>query len=142
MPAYKRLFSGIALFLLAACLALPAWAQDPPPKSVVSLYRIAPGKHVDFLKWMAAREAIDKEAGVAATQWYVHLTGDSWDFVAIAPDVDDATSDKLDALARERGLKVGPMASVEFRTMVASHTDTIAVGPTTAAHLLEAVTGK
>lgn len=134
------LSAAFTVALLAACLAVPAWAQDPPPASVVSIYRIAPGKHVDFLRWMAVREAVDKEAGVAATQWYAHRTGDSWDFVGISPDIDSATSDKIDALARKRGLKVGPPASVEFRTMVASHTDTIAVGPVSADFLLKGAT--
>lgn len=142
MPVPQRVLVRIALLLLVACLSLPALAQDPPPTSVVSIYRIAPGKHVDFLKWMAAREAIDTEAGVQATQWYVHRTGDSWDFVAISPDIDDATAEKVDTMARKRGLKVGPPASVEFRTMVASHTDTIAAGPMSAARLLQGATGR
>lgn len=127
------------MLLLAACAGFPAWAQEPPGASIVSLYRIAPGKHVDFLKWMAAREAIDREAGVAATQWYAHRSGDSWDFVGISPDIDDATSDKVDEMARQRGLTAGPQAGVEFRTMVAWHTDTLADGPTTAAALLQKV---
>lgn len=126
------------MLLLQACAGLQAWAQEPSGASIVSLYRVAPGKHVDFLKWMAAREAVDKEAGVAATQWYAHRSGDSWDFVAIAPDIDDATSDKVDEMARERGLTAGPKAGIEFRTMVAWHTDTLADGPTTAAALAEA----
>lgn len=141
MPFPRRVLNRIALLLLAVCLSLPALAQDPPPRSVVSIYHVAPGKHVDFLKWMAAREAIDVEAGVQATQWYVHVTGDSWDFVGISPDIDDATADKVEEMARKRGLKVGPPASVEFRTMIGSHTDTIAVGPTTAARLLQGATG-
>ena len=35
-----------------------------PPTAIVSLYRIAPGKHLDFLKWMAEAAAVNKEAGV------------------------------------------------------------------------------
>ncbi|GAA4864072.1 hypothetical protein GCM10023332_15260 [Luteimonas vadosa] len=128
--------------LLAAFLAFPVGAQEPPPYSVVSIYRVAPGKHVDFLKWMAAREAVDKEAGVAPTQWYAHQTGDSWDFVGVSPNIDDATADRVDEMARKRGLKVGPTASIEFRSIIASHTDTIAVGPVSADFLLKGATGK
>jgi hypothetical protein len=141
MAVPQRVLSRITLLLLATCLSLPALAQDPPPTSVVSIYHIAPGKHVDFLKWMAAREAVDAEAGVQATQWYVHVTGDSWDFVSIAPDMDDATADKVDEMARARGLKVGPPASIELRTLIGSHTDTITRGRMSAARLLQGATG-
>ena len=124
---------------LAAALvvASPASAQDASSTVIVSIYRVAPGKQLEFLRWMAAREALDREVGVAATQWYAHMSGDSWDYVAIGPDLDDATSDKLDGMARQRGLKVGPQAGLEFRQMIASHTDTTAAGPWNAAELVQ-----
>lgn len=132
--------SPLLLSLAAAAaltLAIPAFAQEAGKSVVVAIYRVAPGKQLDFLKWMAAREAIDREAGVGATQWYAHMSGDSWDYVAISPDVDDATSDKLDEMARKRGLKVGPQAGLEFRQMMAFHTDTLAEGPMTASQLVD-----
>jgi hypothetical protein len=135
----------LSLLLPLACaaalaLALPAFAQQHATNHViVAIYRVAPGKQLEFLKWMAAREAIDREAGVGATQWYAHMNGDSWDYVAISPDIDDATSDKLDEMARKRGLKAGPQAGLEFRQMIASHTDTMAAGPMTAAQMVERV---
>ena len=67
-----RTFRPLLLALVAAltlAAALPAMSQQPSGRAIVSLYRIAPGKQLDFLKWMAAREAIDRAAGVAATQW-------------------------------------------------------------------------
>lgn len=124
----------------ASSLTAPVLAQEAPTKAVVSIYRVAPGKQLDFLKWMAAREVLDREAGVAASQWYAHMSGDSWDFIVIGPDLDDATSDKVDELARKRGLKTGPQAGLEFRQMMASHTDTLAAGPYTASQLIEHVT--
>lgn len=120
----------------AVALAFPVRAQQAN-RVVVAIYHVAPGKQLEFLKWMSAREAIDREAGVGATQWYAHLNGDSWDYVAISPDVDDATSDKVDEMARKKGLKVGPQGGLEFRAMVAAHTDTLAAGPMTAAQLIE-----
>ena len=130
----------LVLLLLAAAIALPAAAQSRAtmPKAVVSLYRVAPGQHLAFLKWQAAREAADRDAGAPATQWYAHLNGDSWDYVAIAPDLDDATQDKVDAAQAKRGLTTGMRASLEFRQMIASHTDTFATGPYTAQQLVDA----
>ncbi len=128
----------LALVCVAALgFAAPVLAQDATSKAVVSIYHVAPGKQMDFLKWMAAREALDREAGVAASQWYVHMSGDSWDFVVIGPELDDATSAKVDELARKRGLKTGPQAGLEFRQMMASHTDTLAAGPYTATQLID-----
>ncbi|MEO6263974.1 MAG: hypothetical protein ABIO58_03270 [Luteimonas sp.] len=112
-------------------------AQDSADTAIVSIYRIAPGKHLEFLKWMAAREAADKEAGVPATQWYRHLDGDSWDYIAIAPDVDDAMGSKSDAMAKKRGMAVGMKAGLELRGLMASHTDTIVAGPSTATELVQ-----
>src|SRR3546814_10216549 len=60
-------FRCAAAALFALCLSLPTLAQSQdtgdPPTATVSLYRVAPGKHMDLLKWMAAREAIARDAG-------------------------------------------------------------------------------
>ena len=129
-----------ALVLAVSALAPPAAAQSAPPmpKAVVSLYRIAPGHQLEFLKWMAARDAIDRELGLPATQWYAHLDGDSWDYVGIAPAVDAATDDRRDAAAAKRGLTTGMRASLELRQYMASHTDTLAAGPFSAQQLVDA----
>jgi membrane-bound lytic murein transglycosylase B len=136
----NRLTHALCVALASTALlstSLCSLAQDQAGTAIVSIYRVAPGKHRAFLKWMADREAAAKEAGVAATQWYAHLDGDSWDYVAIAPDLDDATSDKVDEMVRKRGLTAGPKAGLEFRTMISSHTDTYVAGPYTATELVD-----
>ena len=129
-----------ALVLAVSTVALPAAAQSaaPMPKAIVSIYRIAPGHQLEFLKWMAARDALDRELGLPATQWYAHLDGDSWDYVGIAPAVDHATDDRRDAAAAKRGLTTGMRASLELRQYMASHTDTLAAGPFSAQQLVDA----
>jgi hypothetical protein len=112
-------------------------AQAQPKQSIVSIYRIAPGKHLAFLKWMAAQDAAAASAGIPATQWYRHLDGDSWDYVAIAPVMDDAMTQKADAAARSHGLATGMKAGLELRELMAYHTDTYAAGPSTAAQLVQ-----
>jgi hypothetical protein len=130
----------VPLALAASALFAPAMAQSRSsmPKAVVSIYRVSPGQHLAFLKWMAAREAADRDAGIPATQWYAHLNGDSWDYVAIAPNLDDATQDKVDAAEAKRGLATGMRASLEFRQMIAVHTDTFAAGPFSAQQMVDA----
>lgn len=138
----NRLTRTVSIILAIALPLVPlaAAAQQATQRAIVSIYRIAPGKQLAFLKWQAARDAVDKEVGVPATQWYAHMDGDSWDYIAVAPYVDDATSDRLDAAARKRGLKAGPAAGLEMREFVSSHTDTIAAGPMTAGEMVARVT--
>ena len=123
------------LALLGLLLATPvvyaqsAAAAKEPAKAIVSLYRVAPGKHEAFLKWMADRDAIDKQLGLPRAQWYAHFQGDSWDYVAIAPVLTDAQQKKEDDAAKAKGLTTGAKSSIEFRQFIASHTDTMAFGP-------------
>ncbi len=105
---------------------------------MVSLYRIAPGKHLDFLKWMAEAAAINKEAGVPADHWYSHTNGDSWDYLHVAPDLSNEQQAKVDEVAKKHGRKTGFAASLEIRTFVAWHTDTFVIGPVSAADLVSA----
>jgi hypothetical protein len=140
MTRFNRALCALVAVAAMAAGVSTVLAQAQPRTSIVSIYRIAPGKHLAFLKWMAARDAADREAGVPATQWYRHLDGDSWDYVAIAPNhyADaDALGDKVDAMARKHGLTTGMKASLELRELMASHTDTIAEGPSTAAELVQ-----
>lgn len=135
----RSLAAGMALGLLFAVPAATAQEPAPQPGAVtVSIYRIAPGKHLEFLRWQAARDAAATEAGVGTTQWYVHMDGDDWDFVGISPETTPEQDERIDAIQTRQKLTTGFKAALEFRTMVASHTDTFARGPTTAAALVDA----
>ena len=140
----QRFFRSIPYLVLAVLgsAALAAYAQTAkteakePPTARIALYRLAPGKQLDFLKWMAENDAIAKEAGVPASQVYVHTNGDAWDYMQIAPDLTKEQQAKVDEVTKKRGRKTGLQASLEFRTFVAWHTDTDTVGPMTAAEIV------
>jgi hypothetical protein len=143
--SWKR--SAIVAALLSFLAVAPIGAQraeSPPGRVTVSLYRIAPGKHVDFLRWMAARDAIQKEVGAPAQQFFAHIDGDSWDFMIVSPELEPSAQAELDkkieAAARKKGLTTGPKQGIELRQWVAWHTDTVAAGPMTGAQLLDAAT--
>ena len=130
----KRLI--LAAAAAAACaFATPAISQDTP-QHIVSLYRAAPGQQVALLKWMAAQDRVSAAAGVAASQIYVHTSGDSWDYLVINPMTTKEQDDAIEAAAKKMGIISGPRASIQFRTMIASHTDTTSNGPMTAAQIL------
>ncbi len=134
----KRFGTLLLLVTCALLLAAPRWSQDKPGpgRARVTIYRIAPGRQLDFLKWMATQDEVAKEAGFAAVQLYTHINGDDWDFIGIAPVTTPEQDRIADEIAARKGLKTGLPASIEFRDLVTSHTDTFAAGPMTAAELV------
>lgn len=129
----------LPLMMGTALLPMTAAAQEPD-RVMISIYHVAPGKHVEFLRWQAARDAAATDAGLKPAQWYAHVDGDSWDYVSISPITTDAQDEKVDSILKGKKLTVGYKAAIEFRTMIASHTDTMARGPTTASALVDAAT--
>lgn len=140
----RLLVPAVVLFALVAPPAVAQKGKDEPGRATVSIYRVAPGLHLDFLKWMAQREAIDREVGAPATQWYAHTDGDSWDFVAITPQLDPVAQaeldKKVDAATKKKGLTTGVKSSLEFRKFISWHTDTAVRGPLTAQALVDDAT--
>ena len=132
---------AVALVALSSLvLAAPRWTESKtdPGRARISLYEVAPGRHLDFLRWLAAREETARTAGVPPTQVYAHLDGDRWDYLVIWPLTTPEQDRKVDELATARGFKTGFPAALEFRELLSSHTDTYAAGPTTAAALVAA----
>lgn len=124
----------------AAAMAFGSAAQAAEPgRAIVSLYHAAPGKQVALLKWMMAQDRAAAAAGVAPSQIYAHTSGDSWDYLVINPTTTEAQDAAIEAAQKKMGMTMGPKASIEFRTMIASHTDTYAVGPSTAADMLNSL---
>ena len=126
-------------FAVAMAGASPAWAQEEgePPATEVEIYRIAPGQHEAFLKEIARYDEANRLAGVAPRQLLVHSDGADWDFILIQPS--KYPPDKQAALDRawkKLGLPTGADFFLNFRRFIADHTDTVAIGPTTAADYL------
>lgn len=131
------LLSRPALLLAAlAVLALPGVGRsdDSPPRKLVEIYRVAPGRHVEFLQMIARFDEASKAAGIPPRDLYVHQDGANWDFLLIQDaDYTDEQSGKLAQAVERMGLPRGANFFVEFRKNVAEHTDTFVSGPTTAA---------
>jgi hypothetical protein len=131
---FNKLLAAAAAVSALTFTTAPAFAE--PGKVIVSLYRAAPGQQVALLEWLAKQDQVSQAAGVPATQIYVHTSGDSWDFMVVNPQTSAAQDSALDAAAKKLGAVSGPKASIEFRKMVSSHTDTYANGPMSAAQIL------
>ncbi len=142
----NRMIPTITLFVVLMLVAAPraltqTGGSDEPSESLISIYHIAPGQHLAFLQWMTARGAIGEKLGIPATQWYAHLDGDSWDYVAIGPVTTDEQDRAVDAAAKAQGLTSGFAAGIELRHLINSHTDTFALGPISAADLVALAQG-
>ena len=129
----KLMVAGAAACAMALA-STPAVAETG--KVIVSLYRAAPGQQVALLKWMAQQSRAAQAAGVAPSQIYVHTSGDSWDFLVVNPQTTATQDEATDAAAKKMGIASGPKASMEFRTMIGSHTDTYANAPMSADQIL------
>jgi hypothetical protein len=135
----KRLASLAAVVLCALATAAPKWSANDKKGAGqlrIALYRVAPGKQLDFLKWMALQDEVAKEAGVPTVQLYGHLDGDAWDYAGIWPVTTKEQDLKLDEIRTRKGMKVGFPSALEFRDLLSWHTDTLVVGPMDAAELV------
>jgi hypothetical protein len=127
--------------LVVALAAVGSWAQETtrpqePRSVIVAVYRVAPGKHEDFLRWNLVRERAELESGLETAQWFVHVDGDGWDFLALQPHRSSEDDRRRDEVLRKRGLTAGFAEAIEFRQLIASHTDTIADGPMKVADII------
>ena len=125
-----------ALSAATMSFAIPAAAQTPAGRAIVSLYHAVPGQQEALLRWMADQDRANIAAGVAPSQIYVHTDGDSWDYMVINPVTTDAQDAAIEAAAKKMGIDYGMRASLDFRKYIASHTDTFTRGPSTAAQIL------
>ncbi len=130
-----RKFLEGCLLALGIAMGVPAWSDSKD--MVVEIYRIAPGKHEEFLRQVALYDQANAEAGLAPRQLFVHEGGASWDFMLLQPaHHTDEESAKLDAAFKRLGIPQGAKFFVNFRTLIAEHTDTN-VEATTAAEYLK-----
>jgi hypothetical protein len=138
------LFAAAVVAAIAA-VPMPGAAQEHAemPNVMVEIYRIAPGQHEAFLREIARYDEANRLAGLPPRQLFVHSDGASWDFILIQPaktPPDKAAA--LDKAWKQLGLPSGADFFLQYRRFIAEHTDTVAIGPTTAADYLATRTAK
>lgn len=129
-----------ALAIVLACASLvaaPRAQAADAGRVLLEIYRIAPGQHRQFLEFIALCDRANALAGLPPRQLYVHQDGASWDFVIIQPaSTTPAQSEALDAAFRKLQIPQGAKFFVAIRAFLLEHSDTFALGPTTAADYL------
>lgn len=134
----------VTLFAISIIFTSPAAfsAEEEPAmkESIIEVFRVVPGKHEEFIRFVAKLDAIYESIGIAPRQLYVHSTGAEWDFLVIQPS--SMTPDK--AAEYKKALEKNNIPSgfdffIEFRKLYTEHSDTITDGPITAAEFIESL---
>lgn len=119
----------------------PVLSNDGPwPEAVFEIFRLAPGQHEAFVRSVARYDEVSATAGLPPSRLYFHSHGDDWDVLIlkivgeheITPEMEQAMAAKT----KELGLPTGAAFFVESRKNYATHSDTQAIGPISAAQWL------
>jgi hypothetical protein len=141
----RKVFSALSpglkkcIALLSVVISITFSAASFSDVKTVSIYKIAPGKQLEFIQWMAAWDEVYEEIGLEQPVWYRNIRGDSWDFVIIFPPFDRAKEDEMEKVGKARGLDVGFAWKLKHWELVAENTGTLSYGPTTPEELLKSL---
>lgn len=135
----KSILLTLALVTAGASLAQAAddAAPAPLPTSTIEIFHIVPGQHEAFINMLIQLDKAADAVGLKPNQLYIHEHGGSWDFILVKPHGQDPKKyAAMSELLRKEGFPSGPDYFFESRKIYASHEDTDALGPTTAAAYL------
>jgi hypothetical protein len=137
--------------MLAATLliaAIPASAQTAPPPAAdeafpeawFEVFRLAPGKHEEFVRRIDQSDQVRAAADLPPTQLFFHENGAEFDVILFKPvspvKPTPEQEAKMAAKRKELGIPSGPAYFIDIREFIASHTDSKTVGPVSAARWL------
>ncbi|MDB5703696.1 MAG: hypothetical protein JWN66_812 [Sphingomonas bacterium] len=120
-----------------APVATPPAADAPWPEAYFEIFKLAPGKQEAFIRDIARGDLVSAAGGEPPMQIYFHEDGADWDVLLFKPARTEkptaAQEAAMAAKASELQIETGPAYYVRIREMIASHTDTKAYGPVSAA---------
>lgn len=142
----KSLILVGALIAAVAAAAVPrtpsAQVDDgkPWPEAQFEIFKMAPGRQEAFIRKLAQWDEVCAAGGQPATKMFIHEDGEDWDVLLYKPfpnaPITAAQQAAMDAKAEQMHLKTGPAFFLEIRQNMASHTETKAQGPLSAAQWL------
>ena len=143
----KKQLTRLCLAAMAVTVASPTLAQQAPaaaqpnadapwPEAWFEIFKLAPGKHEEFVRRIARSDEIAKAGGEPPTQMFFHENGGDWDVLLFKPVTNHkptpAQQAAMDAKRKELRMESGPAYFVGIRETIASHDDTKAYGPVSA----------
>ena len=127
------LTASLAIAIGLTPVAARAQEHASMPTVDVEIYRIAPGQHEAFLKEIARYDEANRLPGLPPRQLSVHSDAADWDFILIQPaKTPPGKEAALDKAWKQLNLPSGADFFLQFRRFIADHTDTVAIGPTSA----------
>ncbi|MES2290392.1 MAG: hypothetical protein V4530_11705 [Pseudomonadota bacterium] len=137
--AASLLASAASAQTAAPVPAKPA-AEAPWPEAWFEIFKLAPGKQEDFIRRIARADQVSAVVGQPPIQIFVHQDGDDWDVLLFKPVTGfkptPAQQAAMDAKRKELHMESGPAYFLAIRETIASHTDSKAYGPLSAAQWL------
>ena len=144
----KSLILPGALLAAAVAANVPSTVEDdgkPWPEAQFEVFKMAPGRQEAFIRKLAQWDEVSAAGGQPPTQMFIHEDGEEWDVLLFKPfpktAVTAAQQAAMDAKADALHLKTGPAFFLEIRQNMASHTETKALGPLSAAQWLARLDG-
>lgn len=121
-------------------VAQAAPADAAWPEAYFEIFKLAPGKQEAFIRDIARADEVSAAGGQPPIQIFTHEDGADWDVLLFKPERDDKPTPAQEAAmaAKSKALDMpsGPAYFLRIREMIASHTDTKAYGPLSAAQWL------
>ncbi len=139
-----NIIKTLALFLFISLLTLLPLKSanavaDESSIYTITVWKIHPGKHVEFIKFMKEWEDVFIEVKAPPMKWYRKISGDSYDFVSISAPFDNSREHAMEAAGKKRGLAVGYNYTLKLNEYVDSYTSTYVEGPQSMADLLSQI---
>lgn len=146
-------FVALTIAALALSATQPASAQAPAPATQAEewpeawfeIFKLAPGKHEDFIRRIDQTDQVRAAGGLPPTQLFFHENGAEFDVILFKPvspvKPTPEQEAKMAAKRKELGIPSGPAYFVDIREFVASHTDSKTVGPVSAGQWLKKLDG-
>lgn len=141
-------FSGISIKMLVMTVVLlivglqfnkASAAADPKAIYQITIWKIHPGRHADFIRYMQSWEEVYAEIGLPPIKWYRKISGDSYDFVSIDHPFNYKKELEMEQAGKKRGLPTGYNYTLKLNEYVDSYTTTYVEGPQSMAELLNQV---
>lgn len=131
------LIAALGTSVASAAPSAPADDGKPFPEAAFEVFKLAPGRQEAFIRKLAQWDIVSQTGGQPVTQLFLHEDGEGWDVLLFKPypkvPVTPAQQAAMDKKAEELHLKTGPAFWLEIRKNVASHSETKAQGPISAA---------
>lgn len=138
-----KFFKKIQTILFTITLAVTSsYANAVAEQSsiyTITVWKIHPGKHVEFIKYMKEWEHVYQEIKLPPMKWYRKISGDSYDFVSISPPFNNAKEYEMEKVGKARGLPIGYNYTIKLNEYVDSYTSTYVEGPQSMEQLLKQV---